>query len=202
MSSRRAVLTRPTVTERLCEVRLRYHEDCDRKGIDVTDEILLIRSEGKHDPSELAVEKEALKTVEKRKAEMLAKSDSAKVPDLKSKGKQFSWTQPPPFNPIPAFILQIPMFPPAKRPSFSAYTSLPSYPGAAPQFAPQPTPQMPYPSFPGYSPFGPSLAAAPGSGGSKKTFGGPCWTCQQPGHRSADCLMAASVAANAGKFSM
>lgn len=188
--------------KRLCEVRLRYHEDCDRKGIDVADEILLIRSEGERDPSELAVEKEALKRVEKRKAEMLAKTDSAKVPDQKSKEKQFSWSQPPPFNPIPAFIPQIPMFPPAKRPSFSAYTSLPSYPGAAPQFAPQPTPQMLYPSFPGYSSSGPSLAAARGSGGLKKSFEGPCWTCQQPGHRSADCPMAASITANAGKFSM
>jgi hypothetical protein len=106
--------------QRLCEVPLCYHEDCDRKGIDVADEILLIRFEGERDPSKLAVEKEALKRVEKRKAEMLAKTDSAKVPDQKSKEERFFWTQPPPFNLIPAFIPQIPTFPPVKRPSFSA----------------------------------------------------------------------------------
>lgn len=101
--------------ERLCEVRLCYHEDCDRKGIDVADEILLIRSEGERDPSELAVEKEALKRVEKRKAEVLAsKGDNSKGSEQKTKGKQFSWTQPPPFNPIPAFITQFSMFPPAR----------------------------------------------------------------------------------------
>jgi hypothetical protein len=49
--------------ERLCKIRLRYHEDCDRIGIDVADEILLIRSERERDPSDLAVEKEALKRV-------------------------------------------------------------------------------------------------------------------------------------------
>jgi hypothetical protein len=187
--------------ERLCEVRLRYHKDCDRKGIDVADEILLIKSEGERDPSELAVEKEALKRVEKRKAEFLAaKGDHTKGSEQKTKGKSFTWTQPPPFNPIPAFIPQLSMFPSAKRPPFQAYSSFASYPGVSSQF----NPPNPYSSIPGYNPFGASLAssASAGPGGSKKTFQGPCWTCQQPGHRSTDCPMAASIAANAGKFSM
>lgn len=190
--------------ERLCEIRLRYHEDCDRKGIDVADEILLIKSEGERDPLELAVEKEALKRVEKRKAEVLTtKSENPKVSEQKTKGKPFAWNQAPPFNPIPAFLPQYPMFPPARRPALPAYSSLSSYPGASSQFASQPVPQVPFSSFPGYNSFGSSMApTAPGSGGSKKAFGGPCWTCQQPGHRSSDCPMAISVAANAGKFSM
>jgi hypothetical protein len=80
--------------KRLCKIRLRYHEDYDLKGINVADEILLIRSEGERDPSELAVEEEALKRVEKRKAEALAaKSEVAKVTDQKTKRKQFSWNQ-------------------------------------------------------------------------------------------------------------
>jgi hypothetical protein len=170
--------------ERLCEVRLRYHEDCDRKGTDVADEILLIRSEGERDPSELAVEKEALKRVEKRKAEVqAAKGDGTKNSDSKAKGKPFSWTQPPPFNPIPAFLPQFPMFPPTKRHVFPAYSSLPSYPGAPSQFTTSSASPSRYPPVPGYNPpisgynpFGVSLAgpAGGGFGNSKKSFGGPC----------------------------
>jgi hypothetical protein len=68
--------------ERLCEVCFRYYEDCDRKGINVADEILLIKSEGECDLSKLAIENEALKRVEKRKAEVLAaKNKISKVYD-------------------------------------------------------------------------------------------------------------------------
>jgi hypothetical protein len=197
--------------ERRCEVRLRYHEDCDRKGTDVADEILLIKSEGERDPNELAVKKEALKRVEKRKAEVLAaKSDTVKMSDQKTKGRPFTWAQPPPFNPLPTFIPQASMYPSAKRPPFPAYSAFSSYPGASPQFTPAPVPQNPYSTVPGYNPsvtgfnpFGAPLSSAvSGPGGSRKTFNGPCWTCQQPGHRSTDCPMAASIAANAGKFSI
>jgi hypothetical protein len=160
---------------------------------------------GERDPSELTVKKEALKRVEKSKAEVLAsKGDNSKGSEQKTKGKQFSWTQPPPFNPIPAFIPQFLMFPSMKRPPFPAYSTFSSYPGASPQFNPSPVPQNPYASVPGYNTFGASLpnSAAAGPGGSKKASQGPCWTCQQPGHRSSNCPMAASIAANAGKFSM
>lgn len=92
--------------ERLCEVRLSYHEVCDKKGIEIADEMLLVRSEGERDPSELAVEKEAVRRVqEKRKAAALAaKNDGDSSSDSKAKGKPFSWKTPPPFNPLPAFL--------------------------------------------------------------------------------------------------
>jgi hypothetical protein len=177
--------------ERLCKVRLRYHEDCVRKWTNVADEILLIKSEGERDPSELAVEKEALKRVEKRKAEVqAAKGDGTKNSNSKAKGKPFSWTHPPPFNPIPVFLPPFSMLPPAKRPVFPAYSSLPSYPGAPSQFTTLSTSPSLYPpvsgynfSISGYNPFGVSVAgpAGGGFGNSKKSFGGPCWTLSTTG---------------------
>jgi hypothetical protein len=192
--------------ERLCEVRLSYHEVCDKKGIEVADEMLLIQSESERDPSELAVEKEAVRRVqEKRKASALAaKNDGDSSSEFKSKGRPFSWKQPPPFNPLPAFLSQPSRFPLAKRPAFPSYPSLPTYPGANPQFpSSQPVPS-PYPAFPGFPQFGtPTVGSgASGARGMKKTFQGPCWSCEQYGHQSADCPMAASVAANAGRFSL
>jgi hypothetical protein len=156
--------------------------------------------------------KEALKRVEKRKAEVqAAKGDGTRNSDSKAKGKPFPWTHPSPFNPIPAFLPPFSMLPPAKRPVFPAYSSLPSYPGVPSQFTASSTSPSLYPPVPGYNPsisdynpFGVSVAGPAGGGfeNSKKSFSGPCWTCQQPGHRSADCPMATSVATNAGKFSL
>jgi hypothetical protein len=192
--------------ERLCKVCLSYHEVCDKKGIEITDEMLLVRSKGERDPLELAVEKEAVRRVqEKRKAAALAaKNDGDSSSDFKAKGKPFLWKTPPSFNPLPAFLPQPSPFPLAKRPVFPFYPNLPTYPGANPQFpSTQPVPSQ-FSTFPGFPQFSTSAVESETSGaqGMRKTFQGPCWSCEQYGHRSADCPLAASVAANAGRFSM
>jgi hypothetical protein len=193
--------------ERLCKVRLSYHELCDKKGIEVADEMLLVRPEGERDPSELAVEKEAVKRVQdKRKAEALAaKNDNDSAPESKSKNKPYSWRQPPLFNLLPAFLPYPSFFPLSKRPSFPTYPTLPTYPCANPQFPPPQPVSAPFPTYPtGFSPFGTPASGPWGLGprGMKKTFQGPYWSCEQYGYRSADCPLAALVAANAGRFSL
>jgi hypothetical protein len=192
--------------KRLCKIRLRHHEDCNKKDIDVADEILLICSKGERDPSDLAFEKEAIKRVqEKRKAAaQAAKGDNSVSSEPKAKGKPSSWKNPPPLNPSPTFVPQHSAFNPSQQPPFPPYFGMSTCHGSSPQFPPsQPLPS-PYPSYPGFNPFG-SAAAGSGSSGSrgwKQNLQGLCRNCLEFGHQSADCPMAVSLATNAGKFSM